>query len=158
MLSVGRYGLHVLHVLKRETRLTRIEDRGTQTNSRLGGRIKALISLSGSHSWSSSSVLGHSYTARSVIPNPKAESIVTLLFIMAQIREAFSALPPRARVTPGDFVVAFQQAELDDLRSLVAASRVGPETFEGLQQDRKYGVTTQWLRDAKTSWLEDFDW
>ena len=77
---------------------------------------------------------------------------------MAQIREAFSALPLRARVTPEDFVVAFPQIELDDLRSLVAASRVGPETFEGMQQDRKYGITTQWLRDAKTSWLEDFNW
>lgn len=77
---------------------------------------------------------------------------------MSQIRKAFGTLPPNARITPEDFVVTFPQTELDDLRSLVKASRVGPETFEGLQQDRKYGITPQWLHNAKTSWLEDFNW
>jgi len=77
---------------------------------------------------------------------------------MSQTRKAFGVLPPNARITPEDFTVAFPQTELDDLRSLITASRVGPETFEGLQQDRKYGITTQWLRDAKTTWLEEFDW
>lgn len=77
---------------------------------------------------------------------------------MSQTRKAFGTLPPNVQITPKDFAVAFPRTELDDLRSLIAASRVGPETFEGLQQDRKYGITTQWLRDAKTSWVEDFNW
>ena len=77
---------------------------------------------------------------------------------MSQIRKTFGTLPPNARTTPEHFIVTFPQTEIDDLRSLVKASRVGPETFEGLQQDRKYGITTQWLRDAKTSWLEGFNW
>lgn len=77
---------------------------------------------------------------------------------MTQIRKAFGVLPSTARIKPEEFTVSFPQPELDDLRSLIAASRVGPETFEGLQQDRKYGITTQWLRDAKASWLEEFDW
>lgn len=77
---------------------------------------------------------------------------------MSQIRNDFGAVPASTLITPEDFVVAFPQAELEDLHALIAASRVGPETFEGLQQDRKYGITTQWLRDAKTAWLEDFNW
>lgn len=77
---------------------------------------------------------------------------------MSQTQKAFGVLPSNVRVTPQDFVVNFPQTELDDLRSLIAASRVGPDTFEGFQQDRKYGVSAQWLRDAKTSWLEDFNW
>jgi len=77
---------------------------------------------------------------------------------MFQTRKAYGTLPPNARITPEDFTVAFPRTEVDDLRSLIAASRVGPETFEGLQQDRKYGITTQWLHDAKTSWLEEFNW
>ena len=103
--------------------------------------------------------LGHSYEAP---VHPQPSDSVNLeepsIFIMSQIPKAFGALPPNVRVTPEEFVVAFPQTELDDLRSLIAASRVGPETFEGLQQDRKYGVTTQWLRDAKISWLEEFNW
>jgi len=77
---------------------------------------------------------------------------------MPQLREHFGVIPSTAKTTPEDFVVTFPQAELDDLHTLIAASRIGPETFEGLQQDRKYGVTTQWLRDAKATWLQDFDW
>jgi microsomal epoxide hydrolase len=77
---------------------------------------------------------------------------------MSQIRKVFGAFPPNARITPEDFTVAFPKTELDDLRSLIAASRVGPDTFEGLQQGRKYGITAQWLRDVKTSWLEEFNW
>jgi microsomal epoxide hydrolase len=77
---------------------------------------------------------------------------------MSHIKNAFGRLPPAAQTTPEDINVEFSQTELDDLRSLIKASRVGPETFEGLQQDRKYGITTQWLRDAKASWLEDFNW
>jgi hypothetical protein len=77
---------------------------------------------------------------------------------MSQTQKAFGTLPPNTRIAPQDFVVNFPQNELDDLRSLIAASRVGPDTFEGFQQDRKYGVSAQWLRDAKTSWLEDFNW
>ena len=77
---------------------------------------------------------------------------------MTQIRKAFGVLPSTARIKPEEFTVSFPQPELDDLRSLIAASRVGPDTFEGFQQDRKYGVSAQWLRDAKTSWLEDFNW
>jgi microsomal epoxide hydrolase len=77
---------------------------------------------------------------------------------MSQLRKHFGVVPSTAKTTPEDFVVAFPPTELDDMRSLIAASRIGPETFEGLQQDRKYGVTAQWLRDAKTTWLEEFDW
>jgi microsomal epoxide hydrolase len=77
---------------------------------------------------------------------------------MSKTQKTFGTLPPNARITTEDFVVAFPQTELDDLRSLIAASRVGPDTFEGFQQDRKYGISAQWLRDAKTSWLEDFNW
>ena len=61
---------------------------------------------------------------------------------MAQSRKAFGVLTSALRITPEDFTVSFPQPELDDLHSLIAASRVGPETFEGLQHDRKYGVTT----------------
>lgn len=70
----------------------------------------------------------------------------------------FGVVPSTACNIPQRFPVVFPQTELDDLQKLIAVSRVGPVTFEGLQQDRKYGVTTQWLHDAKQAWLKDFDW
>lgn len=70
----------------------------------------------------------------------------------------FGVVPSAALTIPKRFLVNFPQADLDELRSSIAASRVGPETFESRQEDRKYGITTQWLRDAKEAWLNDFDW
>lgn len=70
----------------------------------------------------------------------------------------FGVVPSTARSVPQRFPVIFPEAELDDLQTLIGASRVGPVTFEGLQQDRKYGITTQWLYDAKQAWLKHFNW
>ncbi|KAK9789088.1 putative Epoxide hydrolase N-terminal domain-containing protein [Seiridium cardinale] len=36
-------------------------------------------------------------------------------------------------------------------------SSVGPITFESSQQNRKYGITAEWLQNAKKQWLQ-FDW
>jgi hypothetical protein len=77
---------------------------------------------------------------------------------MSKIRENFGVVPPKAQVNPEDLVIEFPQTELDRLRSLIAASRVGPETFEGLQPDRKYGIDAYWLQGAKDFWLDEFDW
>lgn len=77
---------------------------------------------------------------------------------MTPVAKDFGVIPSDAQGTPEPLVIAFPQTELDDLHTLLAASRIGPETFESLQQDRKYGVSIQWLHVAKTTWLEDFDW
>lgn len=77
---------------------------------------------------------------------------------MTTVAKGFGVVPSNAQSTPEPLVIAFLQTELDDLHTLLAASRIGPETFESLQQDRKYGVSTQWLQAAKITWLEDFNW
>lgn len=77
---------------------------------------------------------------------------------MTPVAKDFGVIPSDAQSTPEPLVIAFPQTELDDLHTLLVASRIGPETFESLQQDRKYGVSIQWLHAAKTTWLEDFDW
>lgn len=76
----------------------------------------------------------------------------------ANLRERVDTVPPNARSPPEKFLATFPQAELDELRRFITASRVGPTTFDGLQQDRKYGITTQWLPEAKhAAWLESFN-
>lgn len=77
---------------------------------------------------------------------------------MISAAKSLGIVPATALSIPEPLVVAFLQTELDNLRALLAASRNGPEKFESLQQDRKYGVSTQWLHAAKTTWLENFDW
>lgn len=77
---------------------------------------------------------------------------------MTQVRKEFSVFPSTAQAQAERIEVTYPQAELDSLYHLLAASRVGPETYESRQQDRKYGITTQWLDNAKAAWLEEFNW
>lgn len=73
---------------------------------------------------------------------------------------AFSIIPESAtktiQATP--FKLAVQDSKLADLKTLLRLSPVAGPTYEGSQQDRKFGVTTEWVRNAKDKWLNDFDW
>ncbi|KAF2173377.1 hypothetical protein M409DRAFT_61817 [Zasmidium cellare ATCC 36951] len=69
----------------------------------------------------------------------------------------FGRLPANARSTPTPFKVEVPDSKLIELKSLIAAGKVGPTTYEGLQADRRYGIDDKWLQEAKEAWLE-FDW
>jgi microsomal epoxide hydrolase len=71
---------------------------------------------------------------------------------------AFTNLPRSATIQPTPFKVSIPQATLDELKTLVKLSKVAPPTYEGSQEDRKYGVTNKWVREAKETWEKDFDW
>lgn len=69
----------------------------------------------------------------------------------------FASIPSAAPSKPMPFEVHVPQVELDELRTLLGLSRLGPETFENQQQDGRFGITRDWLANAKAEW-EDFDW
>jgi microsomal epoxide hydrolase len=70
----------------------------------------------------------------------------------------FTNLPPSATIRPTPFKVSIPQSTLDELKSLIKLSKLAPPTYEGSQEDRKYGVTNKWVREAKEKWENDFDW
>ncbi|KAI9683450.1 MAG: hypothetical protein M1822_005990 [Bathelium mastoideum] len=55
------------------------------------------------------------------------------------------------------FTVSIPDDKLERLRQLVEATDIGPATYESLQSDRRYGITTEWLSTAKEQW-KHFDW
>jgi len=71
---------------------------------------------------------------------------------------SFSRLPSTARITPAPFKISFSDNELEDLKTLVRLARTAPRTYENSQQDRRYGITSDWLNDLKEQWTKDFDW
>jgi microsomal epoxide hydrolase len=71
---------------------------------------------------------------------------------------AFTNLPRSATIKPTPFKVSIAQSVLDELNTLIKLSKVAPLTYEGSQEDRKYGVTNKWVREAKEKWKNDFDW
>ena len=56
------------------------------------------------------------------------------------------------------FTLHVSDPELSEWRTLLQLSKLGPDTYEGRQEDRRFGVTHKWLSEAKDYWLNQYDW
>ncbi|KAK1139968.1 hypothetical protein N8T08_010964 [Aspergillus melleus] len=70
----------------------------------------------------------------------------------------YSKLPPAASISPAPFTVSIPQQQLEELQNLVRLSKIAPPTYENVQADGRFGVTSDWLTTMKQKWLGDFDW
>ena len=73
---------------------------------------------------------------------------------------SYSTVPPAATLELQSFEVAYPQEALDDLSGALRSSRIAPETYENVSThgDRRFGVSRQWILEAKEHWLNNFDW
>ncbi|KII87369.1 hypothetical protein PLICRDRAFT_252879 [Plicaturopsis crispa FD-325 SS-3] len=73
---------------------------------------------------------------------------------------AFNKIPNSSTRTiqPTPFKLAVPDLKLDEFKTLLKLTKVAGPTYEGSQQDRKYGVTTEWVQNAKNTWETKFDW
>ena len=56
------------------------------------------------------------------------------------------------------FTLNIPDQEISDFKQLLQLSKLGPDTYEGRQQDRRFGITHEWLSNAKDYWLNKYDW
>ena len=70
----------------------------------------------------------------------------------------YGIVPPNAGVKPSKFTLSVTDSELHDFKALLKLSKVGPVTYESVQHDHKYGITHEWLKNAKEHWENTFDW
>lgn len=70
---------------------------------------------------------------------------------------SFATVPGGARTNPLPFKVSVPEGQLEEFRQLLRLSKIGPKTFEGEQNDRRYGINRDWLVNAKKEW-EKWDW
>jgi microsomal epoxide hydrolase len=70
---------------------------------------------------------------------------------------SFATLPATARSQPTHFHVSIPDKQLDEFRQLLKLSKIGPKTFETEQDDGRFGITRDWLVEAKAQW-ELFNW
>lgn len=72
----------------------------------------------------------------------------------------FNTIPKTAKSQPSPYSVAVSEERLEELKQLLKLSKIGPPTYENLHaetREGKFGLTREWLVDAKKEWL-DFDW
>ncbi|OJK02015.1 hypothetical protein ASPACDRAFT_1897171 [Aspergillus aculeatus ATCC 16872] len=70
---------------------------------------------------------------------------------------AYSDIPSGAKVPPKPYQLHISDAQIEELLVLVKLSKVAPPTYESSQEDRKYGITRDWLLEARQAW-KSFDW
>ena len=70
---------------------------------------------------------------------------------------SFANIPSAATRAPETFRLSYPKEQLEELRTLIKLSKVGPATYESTREDRQYGITTKWLANAKEQWAQ-FDW
>ena len=71
---------------------------------------------------------------------------------------AYNTLPPSAKVKPTPFTVSISEDRLQQFQQLLKLSPIGIDTYENQQEDLRFGLTRQWMNDAKAQWENDFDW
>lgn len=70
----------------------------------------------------------------------------------------FNVLPLGCKTDVTPFKAHVSDEEIDEFRTLLKLSKVASHTYESLQHDRRYGITTDWLITTKDQWLRAFDW
>ncbi|KAF6835745.1 epoxide hydrolase [Colletotrichum musicola] len=71
--------------------------------------------------------------------------------------KSFGTIPAGVQKTPEEYTLRVPDQELADFKQLLGLSKIGPETYYNLQEDRRFGVTRKWLSEAKDAWLA-YDW
>lgn len=74
----------------------------------------------------------------------------------------FGTLPGAAASQVDTFQLHVPDNEVADFKTLLQLSKLGPETYENRASTREsgkyYGITRDWLSNAKETWLDKFDW
>lgn len=70
----------------------------------------------------------------------------------------YGKLPSAASISPAPFTIAIPQQQLEDLAAHLKLSKPAPPTYENIQPDGRFGVTSDWLTTMRQKWLLDFDW
>ena len=71
---------------------------------------------------------------------------------------SYSQLPKNAAVAPEPFRLHVEDQAIEEFHTLLRLSKIGPVTWENQQQDRRFGITHEWLSKAKDEWLNRFNW
>lgn len=70
----------------------------------------------------------------------------------------YSAIPRGASLDVQPFMARAPEDKLQHFKQLLELSPIGPAVFENTSNGRRYGITREWLEEAKSKWLKDFDW
>jgi hypothetical protein len=69
----------------------------------------------------------------------------------------FGQRPASCPSTLTPFRISIPEAQVEELTTLLKLSKLGPRTYENQLTDGRYGLSRDWLANAKAEW-EKWDW
>lgn len=69
----------------------------------------------------------------------------------------FSKIPSKAALDVQPFKAHVDDEKLTQFKQLLKLSPIGPAVFENTNCERRYGMTREWLINAKEHWLNKYD-
>lgn len=70
----------------------------------------------------------------------------------------YTKIPSTAKAQPKPFEAKIPEEKLTELNTLLKYSKIGPAVWENQQEDRRFGITRDWLVNAKNEWETSYDW
>ncbi|KAJ5675970.1 hypothetical protein N7462_008867 [Penicillium macrosclerotiorum] len=70
----------------------------------------------------------------------------------------FDFIPKKVLNKPVSFNFQVPEEDIVEFKKLLELSKIGPATWWNQHGDAEFGVSRQWLIDAKEAWLTTFDW
>lgn len=70
----------------------------------------------------------------------------------------YRSIPNTVKAQPKPFTAHVPDDTLTEFKQLLKYSKVGPPVYENQQQDRRFGITRDWLLHAKKEWETTYDW
>ncbi|KAF8315483.1 putative epoxide hydrolase [Cantharellus anzutake] len=59
---------------------------------------------------------------------------------------------------PQPFTIETPEQVLDDMKTLIRLGRLAPITYEGTYPEAGLGISDEWTKNARETWLSNFDW
>ncbi|KZL84312.1 epoxide hydrolase [Colletotrichum incanum] len=70
----------------------------------------------------------------------------------------FKVIPKNVLGKPEPFNLHVPEQDLSEFRELLQLSKIGPVTWWNQHTDGQFGISREWLSQAKETWLTSFDW
>lgn len=70
----------------------------------------------------------------------------------------YTSLPAKVSLKPAKFEAHVSDEQIRKFKQLLQLSELGPKTYENTTDERFFGLTYEWLENAKKEWEETYDW
>lgn len=91
--------------------------------------------------------------------HPARKLLLSSRCVISYRKMAFDKVPQDAKLKVDPYTLKVPEEDVQHFYQLIKLSKLAPKTYENLQKDTlTFGVTHEWMSQAKQHWSESYDW